>query len=68
MSYDAAIVQRASARLARRKEIRERRRWDLEQELYRLSSGPLPGWPGGKRSGSAAAGTWNRSSTAASPG
>lgn len=35
MSYDAAIVQRASARLARRKEIRERRRWDLEQELYR---------------------------------
>ena len=35
MSYDAAIVQRASARLARRKEIRECRRWDLEQELYR---------------------------------
>lgn len=35
MSYDAAIVQRASARLARRKEIRERRRWDLEQQLYR---------------------------------
>ena len=35
MSYDAAIVQRASARLARRKEIRDRRRWDLEQELYR---------------------------------
>ena len=35
MSYDAAIVQRASARLARRKEIRERRRWDLEHELYR---------------------------------
>ena len=35
MPYDAAIVQRASARLARRKEIRERRRWDLEQELYR---------------------------------
>lgn len=35
MSYDAAIVQRASARLARRKEIRERRRWDLEQEVYR---------------------------------
>ena len=35
MSYDAAIVQRASARLARRKEIRSRRRWDLEQQLYR---------------------------------
>jgi len=35
MSYDAAIVQRASARLAQRKEIRERRRWDLERELYR---------------------------------
>ena len=35
MSYDAAIVQRAAARLARRREIRERRRWDLEQELYR---------------------------------
>lgn len=35
MSYDAAIVQRAAARLARRKEIRSRRRWDLEQQLYR---------------------------------
>lgn len=35
MSYDAAIVQRASARLARRREIRSRRRWDLEQQLYR---------------------------------
>ena len=35
MSYDAAIVQRAAARLARRKEIRSRRRWELEQELYR---------------------------------
>lgn len=35
MSYDAAIVQRASARLARQREIRSRRRWDLEQQLYR---------------------------------
>ena len=35
MSYDAAIVQRACARLARRREIRARRRWDLEQQLYR---------------------------------
>lgn len=35
MSYDTAIVQRAAARLARRKEIRSRRRWDLEQQLYR---------------------------------
>ena len=35
MSYEREIVQRASARLARRREIRQRRRWDLEQQLYR---------------------------------
>lgn len=35
MSYEQNVVQRASARLLRRREIRERKRYDLEQELYR---------------------------------
>lgn len=35
MSYEQNVMQRASARLTRRKEIRERKRYDLEQELYR---------------------------------
>lgn len=35
MSYEQSVMQRASARLLRRKEIRERKRYDLEQELYR---------------------------------
>lgn len=35
MSYEPKIVQRAMARLERRREVRERRRWDLEQQLYR---------------------------------
>ena len=35
MSYEQNVLQRATARLLRRKEIRERRRKDLEEELYR---------------------------------
>lgn len=35
MSYEREITRRAAARLLRRKEARERRRYDLEQELYR---------------------------------
>ncbi len=35
MSYEPNIMQRANARLTRRREIRERKRWDLEQELYK---------------------------------
>lgn len=34
MSYEPNILQRANARLLRRHEIQERRRYDLEQELY----------------------------------
>ncbi len=33
--YEQNILQRANARLLRRREIRERKRYDLEQELYR---------------------------------
>ena len=35
MAYEHTVLQRANARLIRRREIRERKRWDLEQELYR---------------------------------
>ncbi len=35
MSYEQNVMQRANARLLRRREIRERKRYDLEQELYR---------------------------------
>ena len=35
MAYEEKIVQRASARLLRRRERRERERWALEQDLYR---------------------------------
>ncbi len=35
MSYEPSIVQRAGARLLRRREMRERKRYDLEQALYR---------------------------------
>ena len=35
MAYEEKIVQRASARLQRRRERRERERWALEQDLYR---------------------------------
>ena len=35
MSYESNILQRANARMLRRHEILERRRYDLEQELYR---------------------------------
>ena len=35
MSYEQNVMQRANARLIRRREIRERKRYDLEQELYR---------------------------------
>jgi len=34
MSYEPNVMQRATARLTRRREIRERKRYDLEQELY----------------------------------
>ena len=34
MSYESKIVQRAMARLERRREGRERRRWMLERQLY----------------------------------
>ena len=35
MSYEPKVIQRALARLERRRDIRERKRWELEQELYR---------------------------------
>ena len=35
MSYEQTVLQRANARLLRRREIRERKRYDLEQETYR---------------------------------
>jgi len=35
MAYELNVMQRAGARLLRRREIRERKRYDLEQELYR---------------------------------
>ena len=35
MAYEQNVLQRANARLLRRKEIRERKRYDLERELYR---------------------------------
>ena len=35
MSYEQNILQLANARLLRRREVRERKRYDLEQELYR---------------------------------
>lgn len=35
MAYEEKIVQRASARLQRRREVRERKRWELERELCR---------------------------------
>lgn len=34
MSYEQNVMQRANARLLRRREIRERKRYDLERELY----------------------------------
>ena len=34
MSYEQTVMQRANARLLRRREIRERKRYELEQELY----------------------------------
>ena len=35
MSYEQNVIQRATARMIRRREIRERKRDDLEQEVYR---------------------------------
>lgn len=35
MAYEQAVMQMASARLLRRRESRERKRYDLERELYR---------------------------------
>jgi len=35
MAYELNVMQRASARLLRRREARERKRYELEQELYR---------------------------------
>ena len=35
MAYEQTVLQRANARLLRRREIRERKRYDLEQEVYR---------------------------------
>lgn len=35
MAYEQNVMQQATARLLRRREIRERKRYDLEQELYR---------------------------------
>lgn len=35
MSYEQNVMQRANARLLRRREIQERKRYDLERELYR---------------------------------
>ena len=35
MAYEPKVMQQATARLLRRREIRERKRYDLEQELYR---------------------------------
>ena len=37
MAFEPTIVQRAMARLERRREGRERKRWDLEQRLYPVS-------------------------------
>ena len=34
MSYEPTVMRRALARLERRREGRERRRYDLERELY----------------------------------
>ena len=34
MAFEPKIVQRAMARLERRREGRARKRWDLEQRLY----------------------------------
>lgn len=35
MSYEPKVIQRALARLERRRDVRERKRWELEQQLYR---------------------------------
>ena len=35
MAYEPNVMQQATARLLRCREIRERKRYDLEQELYR---------------------------------
>lgn len=35
MSYEPKIVRRATARLEHRRDMRERKRWALEQQLYR---------------------------------
>jgi DNA replication protein DnaC len=35
MSYEPKIVQQAMARLERRRDSRERKRWELEQQLYK---------------------------------
>ena len=35
MSYEPKIIRAASQRLERRRDVRERRRWELEQQLYR---------------------------------
>jgi len=35
VAYELNVMQRASARLLRRREVRERKRYELEQELYR---------------------------------
>ncbi|HCO62507.1 MAG TPA: DNA replication protein DnaC [Clostridiales bacterium] len=35
MAYERKVVQQATARLERRKEMRQRKRYDLEQQLYR---------------------------------
>ena len=37
MSFEPNIIRLATARLERRRELRERRRWDLEQQLYRAA-------------------------------
>ena len=34
MSYEPNVMRTALARLERRRDSRERRRWQLEQELY----------------------------------
>ena len=35
MSYEPKVIQRALARLERRRDVRERKRWELEQQFYR---------------------------------
>ena len=35
MSYEPKVIQRALARLEHRRDVRERKRWELEQQLYR---------------------------------